>query len=70
MVASQEGHLELLAQVMAEAIFTDDLHKLVPSGVSGQTEPKKERGIEIGMESGEEEQDKQSMRARVTARWE
>ena len=46
------------------------MHELVASGVSRQTEPRKVRGMEIGMESGEEEQDKQSTRARVTARWE
>lgn len=70
MVASHEGCPKLLACVMAEVIFTDDLHELVALRVSRQTEPRKVRGMEIGMESREEEQDKQSTRARVTARWE
>lgn len=70
MAASYEEHPELLACVMAEVIFTDGLHELVALGVSRQTEPRKVKGMEIGMESGEEEQNKQRMRARVTARWE
>lgn len=39
------------------------------TGVSRRTEVNV-RGMETGTESGEEEQDKQSTRARVTARWE
>lgn len=70
MVASHEEHMELLVRVMAEVIFTDNLHRLVASGVSRQTELRGVRGMETGMESGGEEQDKQSTRARVTARWE
>lgn len=37
---------------------------------AGKLHPGKVRSMERGMESGEEEQDKQSTRARVTARWE
>lgn len=39
-------------------------------GSAGKLHPGKVRSMEKGMESGEEEQDKQSTRARVTARWE
>lgn len=70
MVASQEGCPEFSACVMAEVIFTEDLHQLVASRVSRKTESRKARHMEIGMESEEEEQDKQGTRARVTARWE
>lgn len=70
MVASHEGHPEIFSCGMAEVIFSDELRELVASGVSRQTEPRKVRDMEIGTESGEEEQDKQSTRARVTARWE
>jgi len=68
MVASHEGCPEFLTYVMAEVIFTEDLHELVASEVSRQTESRKVRGMEIGMKPGEEEQYKQSTRARVTAR--
>lgn len=50
--------------------FSEDLHELVALRVSRQSESRRVRGMETGMESGEEAQDKQSTRARVTARWE
>lgn len=70
LLAPHEGQPKLLSCVMTEVIFPEDLCELVASGVSRQTESRKVRSMERGTESGEEEQDKQSTRARVTARWE
>lgn len=63
--APHKGCPELLCHDRSE-----DLCELVASGVSRKTASRQVRSMERGMESGEEEQDKQSTRARVTARWE
>lgn len=49
---------------MTERIFPEHLCELLASGASRQTESSRVRSMERGTESGKEEQDKQSTRAR------